>query len=468
MRCQKNYCVPILKDFALLIDTLRENFCILIAQIISRKLEGVLQFMGLTWGGVDCRFLAQTFGTPLYVYDSGMIKARCRELRETFINRWPNTSVHYAGKAFLTRAVAKLIADQGLGLDVVSGGEMYTAFSADFPPERIEFNGNAKSPEELDMAIRSGVGRIIVDHPDEIPIIEHLAENYSRIQDILIRVAPGVDAHTHKAIATGQTDSKFGFPAGGKMLTDAITTAQNCEHIDLRGLHFHVGSQLFDNQDYVMAVNKTLGLVKALKDELGFITRELNMGGGFGAVISPDVPAMRSEFYTDIMMKTLIDGCERLGLEVPHVILEPGRWIVSEAGITLYRVENIKELEGVTYIAVNGGMADNPRIALYGAEYVGVKADEPHAQAYDREGGTRVSVVGKCCESGDVLIEDAKLPYLRPGDVIALYNSGAYTFSMASNYNCLPRPAVVFVENGEAKLIAERQTYDDLIRGQYL
>ncbi|MBQ7220218.1 MAG: diaminopimelate decarboxylase [Synergistaceae bacterium] len=424
--------------------------------------------MGLTWGGADCRKLAETFGTPLYVYDAGIIKARCRELRTTFLERWPNTSVHYAGKAFLTRATARLIADEGLGLDVVSGGEMYTAFSADFPPERIEFNGNAKSREELDMAVRSGVGRIIVDHADEIPVIEHLAEKYGRVQNILIRVAPGVDAHTHKAIATGQTDSKFGFPAGGKMLTDAISSAQQCGHINLTGLHFHVGSQLFDNQDYVMAVNKTLELVKALKDEQGFITHELNMGGGFGAVISPDVPAMRSEFYTDIMMKTLIEGCERLGLEVPHVILEPGRWIVSEAGITLYRVENIKELSGVTYIAVNGGMADNPRIALYGAEYVGVNIDEPHAKPYNREGNTRVSVVGKCCESGDVLIEDAKLPYLKAGDIIALYNSGAYTFSMASNYNCLPRPAVVFVENGDARLVVERQSMEELIRGQYL
>ena len=424
--------------------------------------------MGLSWGGVDCKFLADTFGTPLYVYDTGIIKSRCRELRTTFLERWQNTSVHYAGKAFLTLAMAKIIADQGLGLDVVSGGELYTALAAKFPPERIEFNGNAKSREELDMAIRSGVGRIIVDHPDEIAVIEQLAEKYGRVQNILIRVAPGVDAHTHKAIATGQTDSKFGFPAGGKMLYDAITHAMTCTHVNLTGLHFHVGSQLFDNQDFVMAVTKTLDLVKTLNNDLGFITHELNMGGGFGAVISPDVPAMKSEYYTDVMMKTLIDGSEHLGLEVPHVILEPGRWIVSEAGITLYRVENIKELQGVTYIAVNGGMADNPRIALYGAEYVGVKIDEPDAKAYDREGGTHVSVVGKCCESGDVLIENAKLPWLKAGDVIALYNSGAYTFSMSSNYNCLPRPAVVFVEDGEARIVVERQSCEELIHGQYL
>ena len=424
--------------------------------------------MGLFWGGCDCQKLADMFGTPLYVYDTGIIKARCRELRSTFLERWPNTSVHYAGKAFLTRAAAKLIENEGLGLDVVSEGEMYTALSAGFPAERIEFNGNAKSRDELALAVRSGVGRIIVDHADELPIIDELAGKAGRIQRVLLRVAPGVDAHTHKAIATGQTDSKFGFPAGGKMLTDAIAFAQKCEHVDLRGLHFHVGSQLFENQDYVAAVRNTLQLMRALKDDSGFITHDLNMGGGFAAVISPDVEHMRSEFYTDVMMNTLIDGCKSLGLEVPHVILEPGRWIVSEAGITLYRVENIKELQGVTYIAVNGGMADNPRIALYGAEYKAVSVSEPGAVPYDREGGTHVSVVGKCCESGDVLVENASLPYMRAGDVIALYNSGAYTFSMSGNYNCLARPAVVFVEDGEARVVVERQSLDDLISGQSL
>lgn len=424
--------------------------------------------MGLLWGNVDCSLLAEKFGTPLYVYDSGIIKSRCRELRKTFLEKWQNTSVHYAGKAFLTRATAKLIENEGLGLDVVSDGELFTALSADFPPERIEFNGNAKSHSEIDMAVRNNVGRIIVDHPDEIITIQNSAEKYNRVQNILLRVTPGVDAHTHKAISTGQTDSKFGLPAQGKMLTDAITSAMNCKNIDLRGLHFHVGSQLFEVQDYVAAINNILVLMKELKQSMNFITRELNMGGGFGAVISPEVPSMHSQFYTDVMMNTLIEGCRNFGLEVPHVILEPGRWIVSEAGITLYTVENIKELTGVTYIAVDGGMADNPRIALYQAEYEAVKVADPDAEIYNREGNTHVSVVGKCCESGDILIEDAKIAYLNAGDVIALYNSGAYTFSMASNYNCLRRPAVVFVEDGKYKLVVERQSLEDIIRGQYI
>ncbi|MBQ7154247.1 MAG: diaminopimelate decarboxylase [Synergistaceae bacterium] len=422
--------------------------------------------MNLIWGGVDCLELAEKFGTPLYVYDTGIIRARCRELRDTFLNRWPNTRVRYAAKAFLVKALAKIIHDEGLGLDVVSMGEMYTALSAGFPPEWIEFNGNAKSREEIAYAVRSGIGRIIVDHPDELKTIEHFAQEAGRPQKIMIRVAPGVDAHTHAYIATGQTGSKFGFPNEGPMLPQAITYAQNSKYIDLRGLHFHVGSQLFDTDDYVKAIGKILELMKNLKDTLGFTVHELNVGGGFGAVISPKVSAMHSEFYTEPMMKALIEGCGRLGLEVPRVILEPGRWIVSEAGITLYTVENIKELPKVTYIAVDGGMADNPRYALYQAEYEAVKVSDPEAEPYDRDGGTHVSVVGKCCESGDILIEDAKLPFLEAGDVIALYNSGAYTFSMASNYNTLARPAVVFVEEGKARIAAERQSLEDLVRGQ--
>ena len=424
--------------------------------------------MGLTWGGVDCRELAEKFGTPLYVFDAGIIKARCRELRATFLDRWENTRVRYAGKAFLTRAVAKLIADEGLGLDVVSGGELYIALSAGFPPERIEMNGNAKSHEELAQAVKARVGRIIVDHPDELRTIETLAGQEGITQKVMIRVSPGVDAHTHAYIATGQTDSKFGFPAEGAMLTDAINFAEACEHIDLTGLHFHVGSQLFDTDDYVKAVGKIVELMTRLKESLNFTTHELNVGGGFGAVISPKVEHMASAFYTDAIMTALREGCERSGLEMPRVIIEPGRWIVSEAGITLYTVENIKELPGVTYIAVNGGMADNPRYALYQAEYEAVNIADPDAAPYDREGGTHVSVVGKCCESGDVLIENAKIPYLKAGDIIALYNSGAYTYSMSGNYNCLARPAVVFVENGQARVVVERQSYEDLARGQSL
>ncbi|MBQ6115569.1 MAG: diaminopimelate decarboxylase [Synergistaceae bacterium] len=433
--------------------------------------KGCIKISHLTWGGVDCQELAQRFGTPLYVFDAGIIRSRCRELRETFLERWPNTRVRYAGKAFLIRAMAKLIQDEGLGLDVVSLGELHTALSAGFPPERIEMNGNAKSRAEIEAAVKSGVGRIIVDHPDEIRTIDEFAGQAGIVQKVMIRVAPGVDAHTHKYIATGSTDSKFGVPADsreGSMLTEAIKFARECEHVDRRGLHFHVGSQLFDTDDYTKSIDVILRLMKDLKASLNFTTYELNMGGGFGAVINPAIPAMKSEYYTDAMMKALIDGCKSYGLEVPRAILEPGRWIISESGITLYTVENVRELPEVTYIAVDGGMADNPRVALYQAEYNAVKVDDADGEIYHPSNGGKVSIVGKCCESGDILIDDAEIQAVKAGDVIALYNTGAYTFSMSSNYNCLMRPAVVFVEDGKARVVAERQTLDDIVRGQVL
>ncbi|MBQ9420060.1 MAG: diaminopimelate decarboxylase, partial [Synergistaceae bacterium] len=323
----------------------------------------------LKWGGVDCQQLAEEFGTPLYVFDTGIIRARCRELRETFLERWDNTVVRYASKAFLIKEMARLINSEGLGLDVVSLGELYTALQAGFPPENIEMNGNAKSREEISMAVNSGVGRIIIDHPDELKTIEHFAHEKGIRQKILIRVAPGVDAHTHAYIATGQSDSKFGFPVDiseGSMLASALRYAMNSEDLDLRGLHFHVDSQLFDPEDNVKALEKTIELMKKLKDSFGFITRELNCGGGFGAVINPSVPSVKCAAFMDPMMELLHADCKKYDLEIPKVIIEPGRWVISEAGITLYRVENIKHLRAgtpadpveLTYVAVDGGMAD--------------------------------------------------------------------------------------------------------------
>ena len=420
----------------------------------------------LTWGGVDCLKLAKDFGTPLYVFDTGIIKSRCRELRETFMNRYENTMVRYASKAFLIKEMARLIKSEGLGLDVVSLGELYTALQVGFPPEKIEMNGNAKSHEEISLAVNSGVGRIIVDHPDELKTIERYAREKGIKQKILIRVAPGVDAHTHAYIATGSTDSKFGLPVDtseGSMLNFSIRYAMQSDALDLRGLHFHVGSQLFDPEDNVKGLEKTIELMKKLKDEFDFTTRELNCGGGFGAVINPSVPPVKCADFTDPMMKLLYADCKKFALEIPKVIIEPGRWVISEAGITLYTVENVKELPELTYIAVNGGMADNPRYALYQAEYEAVKVSDLEAPVVDPGEGRKISVVGKCCESGDILIDDARLPRLEAGDVIALYNSGAYTFSMSSSYNRLQRPAVVFVEGGQARLVARRQTLDDIL-----
>jgi len=407
--------------------------------------------------------LAARFGTPLYVLDESIIRARCAEVRRDFLDRWPSASASYAGKAFLTRTMARIVEDEGLGLDVVSLGELHTALSAGFPASRIEMHGSAKSEAELNTALDAGVGRIVVDGLMELEVLADLAARRGRRADILLRVTPGVAPHTHAYIATGHEGSKFGLPLDGDLLQRAVRFALEQEFISLRGLHFHVGSQIFDPTAHVRSVIRVVEAMKRLREELGFRVLELNMGGGFGARSHPSEPHVPLSLFADAMMEALERACRVEGLEVPAVSIEPGRWIVSEAGITLYRVETVKELPGVTYVGVDGGMADNPRPALYRAVYRAAVVDRPDAPP--DWGNVKVTVVGKCCETGDVLIEDAALPPVRRGDVLALFNTGAYTFSMAGNYNRLCRPAVVLVKGGQAEVIAERQTLDDLLRG---
>ena len=417
----------------------------------------------LFWGGADCVELAARFGTPLYVLDESVIRARCAEVRRDFLDRWPSASASYAGKAFLTRTMARIVEDEGLGLDVVSLGELHTALSAGFPASRIEMHGSAKSEAELNAALDAGVGRIVVDGLMELEVLADLAARRERRAEILLRVTPGVTPHTHAYIATGHQGSKFGLPLDGDLLPQAVRLALDREFISLRGLHFHVGSQIFDPTAHVRSVIRVVEAMKRLRGELGFRVLELNMGGGFGARSHPSEPHVPLSLFADAMMEALERACGAGGLEVPAVSMEPGRWIVSEAGITLYRIETVKELSGVTYVGVDGGMADNPRPALYQAVYRAAVANRP--EELPDSGGTKVSIVGKCCETGDILIEDAVLPSVKRGDVLALFNTGAYTFSMAGNYNRLCRPAVVLVKGGQAEVIAERQTPDDLLRG---
>ncbi|MBR1672067.1 MAG: diaminopimelate decarboxylase [Fretibacterium sp.] len=421
----------------------------------------------LTWGGVDCVDLAGRFGTPLYVIDETVVRARCAEIRRDFLERWPGARASYAAKAFLTRAMARIVEQEGLGLDVVSLGELHMALSAGFPPERIEMNGNAKSAEELAAALDAGVGRVIVDSLMELDVLADMAEAKGKRAPVLLRVAPGVDAHTHAFIATGQTGSKFGLPIDGPLLSRAVRTTMERKGLQLLGLHFHVGSQLFDPDTHVRAAARVLEAAARLRDTLGFEMQELNFGGGLGARLNPSQPHVPLALFTDAVMEALKQGCASHGLPCPRPAIEPGRWVISEAGITLYRVETVKELEGITYVAVDGGMADNPRHPLYDALYDAVDVERANAPA-DDWGGGRVSIVGKCCESGDVLIDDARLPRVGRGSLLALYNSGAYTFSMASNYNLLGRPAVVLAGEGRAELIAARQTPDDLLRGDVI
>jgi len=420
------------------------------------------------WGSVDCVELARMYGTPLYVMDEAVIRARCAEVREAFLKKWPDTKACYASKAFLATTMAGIIEQEGLGLDVASGGELYTALAAQFPAPRMVMHGNAKSESELCAALSHGVGRVVVDGQMELELLAGLAAKTGKHQNILIRVTPGVVPKTHSHIVTGHKGSKFGLPIEGGILENAVTCALASPNLTLKGFHFHIGSQIFENELHVESVKRVAALIERLKNILGFETEELNFGGGFGVGKIPEnvpfpipgEPHLPLAFFTDPMMEALIAECMTRGLKRPAVVIEPGRWVVAEAGITLYKVETVKRLPGVTYVGVDGGMPDNPRPSLYQAAYEAVIANKANLPATEK-----ITIAGKCCETGDILIDSIALPHVERGDVIAVFNTGAYNFSMANGYNRLMRPAVVMVNEGHADEIVARDTFADLLRG---
>ncbi|MBN1332495.1 MAG: diaminopimelate decarboxylase, partial [Synergistales bacterium] len=361
-------------------------------------------------------------------------------------------------------AVCRIIHQEGLGLDVVSGGELFTAHRSGFPMGKVYFHGNSKTLDEMRMALELGVGTIVVDSFQELLLLAGMSRKRKDPLKILLRLSPGVDVNTHKYISTGHLGSKFGFPLSGQDLRDAVSFAIDHPQLDLRGFHFHLGSMLFDKLPYLMAVNIVMDKMREFSEEIGMVTSELNVGGGFGVPLLPDGSQVRIEDFTDPIMARIRDGVSARGLKMPEVVIEPGRWIVSEAGITLYTVGVIKKIPGyLTYASVDGGMADNPRPALYGARYQAVAANK-----YDREPIETVTLAGKCCESGDVLIRDLHVPELEPGDIIAVLNTGGYNFSMASNYNRNPRPGMVLLVGKKAFEVVTRQTYEDLVRGEVI
>ncbi|MBZ2174484.1 diaminopimelate decarboxylase [Schnuerera sp. xch1] len=416
----------------------------------------------LVFEGCDTVELAKKYGTPLYVISEDYIVDRCREIREDFLDKYEKTMAVYASKAFLIKEMARIIKREGLGMDVVSGGELYTAIQVDFPMDKIVFHGNNKSLYEIEMAIKNDVGRIVVDNITELDLIERTASKYNKISSVLFRITPGVDAHTHKYIQTGQVDSKFGIPLNEDIINIAVKKAINLDHVKLLGFHFHIGSQLYENRGYILAIRKIAYLMKQLKEQLGFITKELNTGGGYGIQYSGDESRKPIKYFTDAIMSELENECKKSGFERPLVIIEPGRWIVGEAGITLYTIGSIKEIPGVrTYVGVDGGMPDNPRPSLYEAKYEGIIANKVGEKLINT-----VTIAGKCCESGDILIQDLKVPKIESGDVLAVFSTGAYNYSMASNYNRLPKPAVVMVSQGEYRLMVKRETYEDIMRNE--
>lgn len=419
----------------------------------------------LTIGGVDTLKLAETYGTPLYVMDEDEIRRACRSyvgsIRKFYGGRG---AVAFASKAFCCKAMCRLALEEGLWLDVVSIGELHTALSAGFPAGRLYFHGNNKTVEELTAALEQGVGRIVVDNPTELEVLDQLAQAMGKKAAVSFRIKPGIDAHTHAYIRTGQIDSKFGLALETGEAMEVLTRATAMAGIAVKGIHCHIGSQIFDVEPFEDAARVMLGFMADFKAKTGIELEELDLGGGFGIKYLPEHDPVEYERYMERVSGVVKETCAGLGLAMPFVTIEPGRSIVGPAGITLYKVGAVKEIPGVrTYVSVDGGMADNPRYILYQSEYDFVAA----ARAAQPRSCT-VTVAGKCCESGDLLGENVPLQEVRPGDVLAVLATGAYNYSMSSNYNRIPKPPVVFVKNGEARVVVKRETLEDLTRNDLL
>lgn len=411
-------------------------------------------------GQVDAVDLAKQYGTPLYVYDVSLIRENCRKFVDTFQQLGVKAQVTYASKAFSSIAILQVIKQEGLSLDVVSQGELYTAMKANFPVEKIHFHGNNKSEEELEMAIDYNIGCIIIDNFYEIELLEKLLVKKNKKMDVLIRVTPGIEAETHEYIMTGNEDSKFGFNLQNGQVEKAFQQLKDHPHIQLKGLHSHLGSQIFSTKSFVLAIDMLFELIGKWYQEHGFIPEVLNLGGGFGIRYTKDDHPLPNNRYVYEMVDAVKKQVAKIGIPMPEIWIEPGRSIVGNAGISLYTVGSTKDIPGVRkYVAVDGGMYENIRPALYEAKYEGVIANKVNEPLVEK-----VSIAGKCCESGDMLMWNISLPKVEQGDILAIFSTGAYGFSMASNYNRFQRPAVVFVENGVAKLVVKRESLDDIVK----
>ena len=409
-------------------------------------------------GGCDTVALAGEFGTPLYVMDEEQVRENCRRYLQTMQKKYPRGKILYAGKAFLVLAMAKLVAEEGLGLDVVSGGELYTALKAGFPAERLYFHGNNKSRQELLEALEAKIGRIVVDSFSELQELQELSASRRQKVDVLLRVKPGIEAHTHDYIQTGREDSKFGlgFSEAREAVRQILSAAP---YLELRGFHCHIGSQIFQLEPYRLAARAMLDFMSEVRAETGYVASELDLGGGLGIRYTQGDNPPSIETFVETVAATVQDEAEQRKYPLPELLLEPGRSITGEAGITLYRVGVIKEVPGVRcYVSVDGGMMDNIRPALYQARYEAMIANKAL-----QEPVKTVTVAGKACESGDLLLEATCLPPVEKGDLLAVFSTGAYCYAIASNYNRNPRPPVVFVRNGKPRVVVRRETYGDLL-----
>jgi len=411
-------------------------------------------------GDIDTTHLVKKYGTPLYVYDVSVIRENCRAFLRAFKNLSVRAQVAYASKVFSSMAIVEVIQQENLNLDVVSTGELYTALKAGFPPEKIHLHGNNKSIEELEMAIKHDIGCIVIDNFYEINLLDNLLRKYEKKIDVLMRVTPGVTLNTHQYIITGSEDSKFGFNLTNGQSERAFQQLRHHPYMNFKGLHCHIGSQIFSVKHYEMTANLLFKQISNWYKHYKYIPDVLNLGGGFGIrYTSKDSPTPYETFIEKIV-QTVQRHVKELDIPMPEIWIEPGRAIVGNAGITLYTIGSMKDIPNVrSYIAVDGGMTDNIRPALYNASYEGVianKANEPKI--------AEASIAGKCCESGDMLIWDLPVPEVEAGDILAVFATGAYGYSMANHYNRFPRPAVVFVENGKDTLVIKRETYKDVVK----
>ena len=412
----------------------------------------------LTLGGCDALDLVEQYGTPLYVLDEVTLRARCRQFADAFAARYPNSKAVYASKAYINPALARIVAEEGLGLDVVSGGELAVAVAGDVPLGHVYFHGNNKTPAELEEAVAAGIGRIVVDSFHELDLLERICAGVGKTQDILVRVSPGIDPHTHAYTTTGVIDSKFGFSIQTGDAEQAIVQALAAPHLNLRGLHFHLGSPIFELEPYQAATDLVLRFAAGLREQ-GLDLQEFSPGGGFAIAYTRNDRPPAPDDYAEAIVGTLTATCAELGMEQPSLVVEPGRSIIGPAGVALYSIGAIKHIPGIrTYVSVDGGMGDNIRPALYQATYEVLSANRPAA-----EPDATVTIAGKYCESGDVLATDVLLPSPAAGDVIAIPAAGAYCPSMASNYNLNPRPPIILVRDGESRLIRRRESYADLM-----
>ena len=415
----------------------------------------------LTIGGVDTVELAKEYGTPLYVLDENTIRKSCRAYVESMEKYYGgNGRILFASKAMCVSELCRIVNSENLGLDVVSGGEMYTAYKADFPMDRVYFHGNNKTVDEIKMALELGVGRFVVDNECEMKTISRLAKEMNVTANVLFRIKPGIDAHTHDFVRTGQIDSKFGVALETGEAIEIIKKAMSTENINYCGIHCHIASQVFEAKPFVEAAEVMMNFIKEIKDVCGLETKELNLGGGFGVAYTEADTPIEYDKYMEAVSEIIHRKAKELGVKLPYILMEPGRSIVASAGITLYTIGNVKEIPNIrTYVSVDGGMADNPRYIMYQAEYTFTIANKAAQEKTET-----VTVAGKCCESGDLLGEHVKLQKAESGDILAVLTTGAYNYSMASHYNRIPNPAVVMVRDGESRVVVRRETYDDIIK----